>query len=40
MKSYDEDISSKGYKMVKEQFSWEKIAEEYINIYRTILKEN
>ena len=29
-----------GYEMVKEYFSWELIAKEYINIYSTILKEH
>jgi glycosyltransferase involved in cell wall biosynthesis len=35
-KDLKENISVKGYKMVKEKFSWEKIAKEYIKIYNDL----
>ncbi len=34
-----ENLTFKGYHMVKEYFSWEKIAKDYINVYKTILKD-
>ena len=33
-------IAIEGYKMIKEDFSWEKIAKGYITIYNAILKNN
>lgn len=32
------DLALKGYKITKEQFSWEKVAEDYIKIYKSALK--
>lgn len=34
-----EFIALKGYKMVKDKFSWEKIGKKYLNIYKALLKE-
>jgi len=34
-----ENLTFKGYYMVIEYFSWEKIAKDYINIYKKILKD-
>ena len=33
-------LALNGYIMVREYFSWEKIAKEYISIYKTLLNEN
>jgi len=34
-----ENLTFKGYNMVKEYFSWEKIAKDYIDIYKKVLKD-
>ena len=34
-----ENLTFKGYNMVKEYFSWEKIAKDYVNIYKKVLKD-
>ena len=34
-----ENLTFKGYNMVNEYFSWEKIAENYVNIYKKVLKD-
>ena len=37
-KDLEEKLANSGYKMVKVKFSWKKVANKYINIYKTLLK--